>query len=1102
MTLSLINNISLLLALCVCHSLMIQYWKPDTKAYQFNTGILLGLISIIGMMNPFVLKEGFIFDGRSIIAGLAGLTGGIVSATLVTVIGGVYRIWGVGGGGSFVGICVLASSGALGCLYRFLHHDSPHKFRLINLYCLGMVIHINMLLWMFLLPSQYVWITLNNITLPVLLLFPVATMIIGRMFYNQITSLKIHTAIKERENHLSAVLHSIGDAVISCDANGNVLTLNEVAEQLTGWSSSDACGKPIESIYQITNQQNGETIPPLVHQVIQEGKSQERLHNVILTGKDEKRFQITERCTPLMDQKKRPTGCVLVCCDKTLEMIQKEELQKEQDRFITITNTARDAIVMMDGRGNISFWNFAAERIFGYRSSEIMGKNLHVLIAPERFQSEHKKAFEIIKKTGEGSAIGNTIELYAVRKDRTEIPVELSLSSIYIENQWHAIGIIREISERKKAEKQLRDERQRLSNILWGTNVGTWEWNIQTGETWFNERWAEMIGYSLDELQPTTVETWKTFLHPDDLQSCTDLLQRHFDGELDFYESEIRMRHKNGDWVWVLDRGRVIHYTPDEEPLMMYGTHQDITLRKQAQLKAEELLTRLQKIASKVPGVIYQYQLWTDGRAAFPYASDGIRDVFGVAPEDVIHDATPVDNAVHPNDFEEVKAKILMSFETLTIWYDQFRAVLPDGRVIWLEGEAEPELMPDNSVLWHGYISDVTERKQAEKDKQEVEEQLNQLQKMESIGRLAGGVAHDFNNVLMAILGYTQMAIDKIDQHHSLYNDLTEVKSAAERAAGITRQLLAFARKQTVVLKVIDLNDTIAGMLKMLNRLIGENIELAWLPGKNLAPIHFDPSQVDQILANLCVNARDAIKDVGKITIETKNVRIDEEYCDQNAHFVPGEYVVLIVSDNGCGMSEETVANIFEPFFTTKELGKGTGLGMSTVYGIVKQNSGFINVYSEVDHGTTFRIYFPQYHVEGTVQRKTEEEHIPAAQNGACVFIVEDEPSILEVTKKMLRRIGYHVLSASTPGEALQVFESSQNEIQLLITDVVMPEMNGHELAEKLMKFNPTLKCLYMSGYTADVISHHNNLEEGIHFIQKPFTLEELANKVSELLRT
>jgi PAS domain S-box-containing protein len=396
-------------------------------------------------------------------------------------------------------------------------------------------------------------------------------------------------------------------------------------------------------------------------------------------------------------------------------------------------------------------------------------------------------------------------------------------------------------------------------------------------------------------------------------------------------------------------------------------------------------------------------------------------------------------------------------------------------------------------------ILDITGHKKAEQEKEKLHAQLMQAQKMESVGILAGGVAHDFNNLLTAILGHTDLALMRCAKSDPVYSDLTAINTSARRSADLVRQLLAFARKQIVAPKVLDLNDTIAGIIKMLNRLIGEEITFSWMPGKKLWAVKIDPSQVDQLLANLCINARDAIAGIGKITIETKNTEFDEDYCKDHPGLACGEFVMLSVSDDGSGMDKDVLNHLFEPFFTTKELGKGTGLGLATVYGIVKQNNGYINVYSEPGKGSTFTIYLPRYAGEAIEMKAESKSEIPDAK-GKTVLLVDDAAVILTVSRGMLERIGCSVLAAGSPSDALQQAKAYSGKIDLLVTDVVMPEMNGRELAEKLVKIIPELKCLYTSGYTSDVIAHHGVLDKDVDFLQKPYTVKDLALKIHEIL--
>lgn len=417
--------------------------------------------------------------------------------------------------------------------------------------------------------------------------------------------------------------------------------------------------------------------------------------------------------------------------------------------------------------------------------------------------------------------------------------------------------------------------------------------------------------------------------------------------------------------------------------------------------------------------------------------------------------------------------------ERLSQWVKNYVYQLPTGEVVTI-------------------YEDITEQKQAEEEREKLQTQLLQAQKMESVGRLAGGVAHDFNNMLGVILGHVELLLNQVAPDNPLRESLSEIYNASLRSSDLTRQLLAFARKQTISPQVIDLNQTLEGTRKMLKRLIGEDIDLAWRPKTGLWTISMDPSQVDQILANLCVNARDAISGVGKITIETDNVVLDATFGAAQPGFVPGEYVLLSVSDTGCGMNKETLSHLFEPFFTTKVNGKGTGLGLATVFGIVKQNHGHINVYSEPSHGSTFKVYLPRSKAAFVTPAPSEKQR--NLRGNETVLVVEDEPGLLTLTKTILERYGYQVLTAETPAKAIALVESFSGPLQLLITDVVMPKMNGRELHARITALKPMSQCLFVSGYTENAIAHHGMLDKGVYFLPKPFSVQALAEKVRIIL--
>jgi PAS domain S-box-containing protein len=400
----------------------------------------------------------------------------------------------------------------------------------------------------------------------------------------------------------------------------------------------------------------------------------------------------------------------------------------------------------------------------------------------------------------------------------------------------------------------------------------------------------------------------------------------------------------------------------------------------------------------------------------------------------------------------------------------------------------------------HTTIRDVTELKRVEKEMVDLQEQLRQSQKIEAIGQLAGGIAHDFNNLLTVIKGYTQLALLDLKGNDPLRESIQEIQKAAQRAADLTRQLLAFSRRQILDLKVLDLNSLLKDTDKMLRRIIGENIQLVTLLSEDLGRVRIDPGQIEQVIFNLALNARDAMPSGGKLTIETANVELDKEYAHTHIGVIPGHYVRLSVSDTGVGMSQEVREKAFDPFFTTKEQGKGTGLGLSTVYGIVNQSKGNIWVYSEPGHGTIFKIHLQR--VEGELDSLQERDETDSCPGGKeTVLLVEDEPSVRDLANRLLKQQGYTVLEAANGEEALRLVQENVGErIHLLLTDVVLPQIGGRELADKLKIFRPDLKVLYTSGYTDYAIVHHGVLDSGTHFLQKPFSLKTLSRKVREVL--
>jgi len=669
------------------------------------------------------------------------------------------------------------------------------------------------------------------------------------------------------------------------------------------------------------------------------------------------------------------------------------------------------------------------------------------------------------------------------------IPLILLMLAVFL---W-SWALRRQVARRTR---DLAESVDRFRFVFESANVGK-SMTLPSGEVDANQAFADFLGYTQDELKG---KRWQDLTLNEDIEASEKAIASLIAGEKESIRFEKRYIHKNGKILWG-DVSTALRRDKDGSPLYFVTNIVDITRKKEAEATLRERDERLRKLSIHVPGMIFQFMRRPDGTYCVPFTTEAIKDIFGCSPEDVKDDFTPIARAILPEDLDNVIASIKSSAENLTVWQHEYRVQLPGGPVRWMHGESSPEELADGSILWHGFNTDITERKRTEEEREKLQAQFIQAQKMESVGRLAGGVAHDFNNKLSVILGYAQLAMEDLGRGHPIYEKLQQITKAGLQSVEIVSQLLAFARKQTISPKVLDLNETVDGMLKMLRRLIGEDIDLAWEPGRHLWSVKMDPTQIDQILANLCVNARDAISGVGKVTIETENVVLDETYCADRAGFVPGEYVMLAVSDDGCGMDKETLANAFEPFFTTKEVGKGTGLGLSTVYGIVKQNNGFVNIYSEPNKGTTFKMYLPRHSEEAEKKSATIEKDLPRG-HGETILVVEDDAAVMHLARRTLETMGYAVITAANPTDAVRMAREHTGGIQLLLTDVVLPEMSGKDLAGEIAKIRPNIRVLYMSGYTANVIAHHGVLDKGVQFIGKPFTPDALARKVREALET
>jgi len=655
-------------------------------------------------------------------------------------------------------------------------------------------------------------------------------------------------------------------------------------------------------------------------------------------------------------------------------------------------------------------------------------------------------------------------------------------------------AMVEDISERKQAQARLERSEQNMAHAQRIGHLGSWDWDVPNDRLEWSDELYRIFGVD-KEFVPSYASV-ERMIHPDD---------RAYDGARvhealaagSNAEFEIRIVRPDGTIRHIYENIE-IQREATGAPTKLFGIVQDITERKQA----EEALRRSEHNLNEAERISNSGSWELDIVTGAADWSDNMYRLMDVEPKAMTGRTVPgfVENILHPRDRERLMADLQAAIEGERPYDIEYQVVWRDG--VCRDIHSIGEVIRDGAgtpVRMIGRVEDITERKRAEEATEQLRAQLAQAQKMETVGRLAGGIAHDFNNLLAVILLRSEMALQMVESDSPLYRSLNAINTTGQRSAALVQQLLGYARKQTIAPKVIDLNATVARMLPVLEKLIGEEIELAWTPEAALWPVKMDAAQVDQILTNLCVNARDAIGGVGTIAVETANVALNGSERGAEGLVAQGDYVLLSVRDTGMGMQPEVLDHIFEPFYTTKGVGKGSGLGLATVEGIVQQNGGRIEVASTPGAGTTFAVYLPRHAAEEEAP-PPQSPPPPVRGAGETVLVVEDEVAVLDMAAEVLRECGYTVLAAMSPSRALRLAEQHPGAIDLLLTDVIMPVMNGADLAVLVRQRRPKIKTLFMSGYPADHVANRGVLADDAHFLGKPFTVQTLAAKVQEVL--
>ena len=769
-----------------------------------------------------------------------------------------------------------------------------------------------------------------------------------------------------------------------------------------------------------------------------------------------------------------------------------EALARSEARYRELVENANSIIMRLDPQGRITFFNEFAQTFFGYAEEEILGRSAVGTIVPHSDAQGRDLAAmmadllaqpeqhptgenENLRRHGDRAWVSWTYK--AVRDEQGRLTEILCIGN--------------DSTARKQAEEELLEKSWLLDAFFEHTIVPLVFMDRDFNYIRVNQAFAraahrdvsEFPGKNHFDLYPSPAR--EVFAKTVASKTAYQTFGRPYTFP-DHPEWGVTY------WDWTL----VPILNQQDEVEFLVLSLKNVTTRQKAAAALQESEEKYRLLVNNIPALVFKgYGDWT-----VDFFDHKIESLSGYRKEDFDSRTLKWSNLILPEDLRQAQQVVTEALKGDGSYKREYRIMAQDGKIIWIQERSQIICDSQGDFAYiSGVFYDITHTKETEEALRQSQEQLLQAQKMEAVGRLAGGVAHDFNNLLTGIIGYAELLLLRGDPHDPQRREVEEIRKAGERAASLTRQLLAFSRKQILQPKKLSLNTVVRDMEKLLQRLIGEDIYLVTNLEAGLGSVEADPAQIEQVIINLAVNARDAMPNGGKLTIETANVELDGAYGYRDVNFQPGAYVMLAVSDNGEGMDEETMAHIFEPFFTTKGSNRGTGLGLSTVYGIVKQSGGYIWVYSEPKWGTTFKVYLPLATSPLEVEKSRPETN-DLRQGWETILLVEDEKVVRELTCAALEQNGYQVITAASPKEALTICEGMEGTIHLLLTDVVMPGMSGRQLAERLTSRYPEMKVLYISGYAENAISHHGVLDPGIAFLAKPFTPKALAQRVRKVL--
>jgi len=890
--------------------------------------------------------------------------------------------------------------------------------------------------------------------------------------------------VKEQLAEIAFYFDNAPIGLVVLDADLRYRRINRMLAEMNGFPAVDHIGRTVEEIVPAIAPQ----LRRLAAQILATGEAITEVEVVGETAAKpgEQRIRL-ERWHPLRRNDEGIIGFSVIAEDITERKRTETALRAANRRLAAHIDNSPLAIIEFDSSFHVTRWSQGAERIFGWRQEEVIGKR------PSDWKFVYEDDVDSVRQLAEAMASGHPVRTMSTnrnyRKDGAVIECAWYNSTILDdEEQLRSIlSLVLDVTERNQAERALRQSQFNLARAQEIGLMGNWEWDLSKQTLEWSDALYRIFGVERDF--PLSYEAIEARLHPDDRAINAAKVQaalagaEHVDFEFRIIWPDGEVRHIAQHIVPSLDATGAV--------VKLFGIMQDVTAHKRTAEALQQSEASLYALIENTEDLIASRDL--DGRlvkfnsafAQFIRSLCGVGVQPGVRTMDLLPDARRVyweavlakvhQGAIHREEFDRQIA-------------DETRFFDLSLHPIWSKGEI---------IGTTEFTRDITDRKRAEEERKRLQIELAQAQKMETIGRLAGGIAHEFNNLLAVILLRTEMSLPLADPMPVLHRNLVTIYDTAQRSAELVRQLLGFARKQIIAPKVLDLNTAVEGILPMLRKLIGEAIELHWQPGVALWPIKMDKAQVDQVLINLCVNARDAIAGAGVIVIETHNTTLT--HTQSGVSPAAGDYVLLTVTDSGCGMDHETLAHIFEPFFTTKEIGKGTGLGLPMIHGIIEQNHGQIEVISAPGRGATFKLYLPRHVEDAPVAAPLQSTVLPKGK-GETVLLVEDEAAVLQMAVDVLEYLGYRVIAAATPADALRRLAKGQDKIDLVMTDLIMPKMNGVELAERVAALQPNVKRLFLSGYAADAIAERGVSGNTAHFLQKPYSLQTLATTLRAIL--